>query len=696
MNSYPTLTKWRQAKIVAPIITLMIGVTLTIYSSQAQQKLEEDAAMATSRQAALRLSHALSDTISQNVLALQRMADRWAIRGHTPKHEWYADAKAYAVDIQSLRAVEWADTNFRVQWVEPLAGNEAAQGLDLMFEKKRASSIRKAVEENKPYVTPSLNLVQGGRGFLTLVPIRNNDAFYGLIVGVFDIGDLLRQASPQSLSGTFEYTISENGEVILHSRHMLSHQLQYQSLQPISFFGNTWELTIIPTEKAVQMMFSHWPGSALAFGFVLSFASAGLIWLTLSLRQEKAAAFNANQLKSEFLANMSHEIRTPLNGVISVSRLLAMDKKLTSHQRSQVNIITSAGNVLLALINDILDISKIEAGELNLEKQEIDLRDLMTELQQSWQPLTEEKHIQLIIDLSKVQQPITTTDPTRLTQILNNLVLNAIKFTAKGMIRVTVEQEKTDRRLTTTKFTVQDTGIGIPKDKHSYLFEKFQQADSSITRNYGGTGLGLAIAKRLAEALGGTIGVSSKEGEGSTFYFTISSPARWESGDNNPLSSRREEPSDRQTEPLMILAAEDNPVNQSVIRMIINKLYPNTDITLDIVDNGSLAIDKLEEKNYDIVLMDVQMPTMDGITACKAIADNPNINPIPPIIALTANSMKGDREKYLAAGMSGYVSKPIEPPLLKTEIERLVKKPTSHKKSPSPQKTNPKQVIPAE
>ncbi|HEX4198612.1 MAG TPA: ATP-binding protein [Caulobacteraceae bacterium] len=385
------------------------------------------------------------------------------------------------------------------------------------------------------------------------------------------------------------------------------------------------------------------------------------------LVEARDAAQAANVLKSQFLANMSHEIRTPLNGVLAMAQIIEMGE-LSGQQRERVEVIRRSGEELLAVLNDVLDISKIEAGKMELEVGEIDAEVLAANIQAAFAPLAEAKR-NLSFNFSVEVRPeaagLRRGDPVRMGQILNNLVSNAIKFTSDGEVGVLVEGIGPDGR-DGLKLTVRDTGVGIAAEKLPLLFQKFSQADGSNTRRYGGTGLGLAICRELAQLMRGKIEVESAEGRGSTFIVTVPAPrlARAEAAD----SAEAAEPFDPAEErALRVLAAEDIPTNQLVLKTIMQSF--GVEITM--VDNGRQAVEAWMAEPYDLVLMDIQMPEMDGIAATRAIraAEAETGRPHTPIIAVSANAMTHQVKEYLAAGMDGHVAKPIELSKLHAAIE---------------------------
>lgn len=362
-------------------------------------------------------------------------------------------------------------------------------------------------------------------------------------------------------------------------------------------------------------------------------------------------AEDASRMKSEFLANMSHEIRTPMNGILGMTQLIR-HTSLSPEQVEYVDATRGSADMLLALVDDILDFSKIEAGHLELSSAPFSLRACLRAAVQTMQSRASQKGLELIVDIHPSVPDALNGDSVRLRQILLNLMANAVKFTATGHVYVQCEVASHGAKSATLKFYVRDTGIGIAAEKHGIIFDAFRQADGSTSRTYGGTGLGLAICKRLVGMMGGEIGVDSVPGQGSCFWFT----ARI----NVASHTIQLEPGSVQAAPLpplTILLAEDNLVNQRLIVRLLEKAGH----TVDVAVNGEEVLQLLEQKTFDIVLMDVQMPVMDGLAATRSLREREAANraqPVP-VVALTANAMKGDREKCIEAGMNAYISKPI-------------------------------------
>lgn len=414
-------------------------------------------------------------------------------------------------------------------------------------------------------------------------------------------------------------------------------------------------LTIEKSSKKAQLfisllILSVLAGGAMLFWYIINIIrKQGLLIRQLHISEKKVR--ESAHIKENFMANMSHEIRTPMNAILGFTNLL-QQKKLDEDAAGYVQTIKKSGENLLGIINDILDLSKIEAGMMRIEAAPFSIRGLTHSVEVMFADKSREKNIKLSTQIDEAVPDTLNGDAMRLTQILVNLIGNAIKFTEQGSINIHISNEGIEKDILKTGITVADTGIGINPQKLQQVFGRFQQADDAVTRKYGGTGLGLSIVNDLVKLQNGSIQVQSQPGKGTSFHIMI--PYRViANGTDEPITKELPATGGFNFKDVVVLVAEDNEVNQNLIK----HLFKNWNLQYDLTQNGREAVEKLKNKNYNLVLMDIQMPEMDGYTATSEIR-NVLKNDVP-IIAMTAHALAGEKEKCISYGMNEYISKPI-------------------------------------
>ena len=608
-----------------------------------------------------------------------------------------AEMRRYLGIFAELVATALLDRNGIVRYADNAEGDAYVIGAKTRLSQE---TLDESARSGEPHYSEIFPFSDGEYGFSILFPLKDGSEVEGFLMTRISLSTLLGRVLHREAELGYAFLAESNGMKIYSTSPRgdavrLVAASEFARTVDVDVYGNTMTLIAAPGPALVQQSTGFLSEFLLLGGLVYSLAVAALVYLVLYVRGRGIELARANthlaavceketrlaeeldaarqraehgsKAKSLFLANMSHEIRTPMNGIIGFAELLKKEP-LATKQQEFVSFIHASAEHLLKILNDILDLSKIEAGQTRIEVEDLDLHDLLEEVTRLWRPQIKSEEVAIHLDISPDVPRRLLLDGYRLKQILNNLLSNAVKFTDRGKIsfRTSLAGQRDNGYL--LRFEVTDTGIGIQQRQQSTLFEKFTQADASVTRRYGGTGLGLAICKELVGLMGGKIGFLSQFDRGSTFWFTIECRPSEAEASATKTATRTDETAPVVRTRSLVLVAEDNEINRKLILALLK--LQNVDV--HVVGNGAEAVEAARNVSYDAILMDIQMPVMDGVTATQRIRELPGTAGQVPIIAITAHAMKGQREEYMAAGMNDYVSKPIEREILNAVLARYL------------------------
>lgn len=602
-------------------------------------------------------SKALHDRIlvalDSRVESLERMASRLGSNAYTSHDVFKKDAVNYITHFDDIQAIEYLTAKGELKWYLPVEGNEILENKVLNKESNRSSVIKRVRAERKPLFSPIVNLYQGGQGAILYLPIvkMNNEEMDFLVV-VFRLNRLAGNLFNSDLKN-YNLDIQQDGKTFW-SMNAKNISIFESSLIRLKKHNLNWNVKLSPKNSYILQIKSDYSELTLLLGAIVAFFIGHMIIIYKRLRISNIELLQISRVKSDFLANMSHEIRTPLNGVIGLADLLNASLE-NKENRSKVELIKKSCSSLLHLINDILDFSKYQNTDHIFENLPFDLEEVVRETLEAFQALADQKNIILSYSIDPEAKVRVVGDAARLSQILNNLVSNSLKFTEKGFVQIKVWDyfdSSMNRQYTNIKVT--DSGIGIPLKYQEHIFDQFTQGDTSTTRKYGGTGLGLTICKTIVEKMKGHISLKSDSASGTEFLVSIPfEKNEFFIKSHNDEVSVDEVKMDKKD--LRILVAEDNEINQIVVQGILHKIGYKSDL----VKNGLEVLSALSDKEYDLILMDCHMPEMDGFEATEKIIESMGKDS-PYIVAITASTFPEDISRCLKSGMKSVLAKPID------------------------------------
>lgn len=653
---------------LVPAAAAAAGIALTLVAWHGVSRAELEHIRQQGVERGKQLAQAMELRLLTRIEMLEGMASRWVQAGGLDEATWLSQAQAEVRRDPAIQNLSYNLPNGDVHWLEPVEGNQGALRPGLNSEPRRQATLQRAWRSGTTALVGPINLVQGGTGMLVFVPLLVGQRFDGFLTGVIkyhtvlDALDALRLRMPaQDFDVSVkvaEVAVLEQGSV--HPRSWTGHSRHALRGTPI-------HVAVTPKGAALAELRSDMPAFLISAGTLISLLLGWSIFMTQAASRQAQSARASGQAKIDFLATMSHELRTPLNGIIGACNLLRRRLQLSGREQEIFDLLDRTSHSLLDMINDLLDVSKNDAGRLELESLPLDLRRLVDDCLQIVQPVAGQKNLRLESEVDAAVPITVLQDPVRLKQVLLNLLSNAVKFSNEGRVSCRVSVSA-DQRL---DIEVRDTGIGIEEAKIPMIFDPFMQADASITRTHGGTGLGLAICRQIVEAMDGQITCASRPGQGTCVRIDLPLRPSEESPQGpapppavvTPPTKVDKAAAKQSGSPtaagLRVLVTDDHPANRLLCRSILEHLGCEVSEAGD----ARAALETCQQQGFDLLLMDLHMPDLDGAAGTELIRQDPALQELP-IYALTADDSKESHERCMAAGMQGILRKPIRVEML--------------------------------
>lgn len=610
------------------------------------------------------ISENFREEVVQHIQTLQNLKGRLEETNGAYFENWEYDAELMREQSESIMFVEWIDSNMVIQRINPYEGNQNALGLYIGDIEYRAFDWIQAAKDSVINFTEWAQLVQGSQAFLVDAPVYYNDEFQGSITAGMNFNKLFDEI----LSERQEYyiTLSDHKNVTFYTSKDSSDINEFEKYIYRKTFSvvdkeEPWTFTLQPNSRIIARSAFQRIGAGLALGVTLSILLTIAVYFILELKSaekrlkvlnedlnlQKVKAEESSNAKTEFLSNMSHEIRTPLSGVMGLIEIMKTEKQ--ENIKGYLEMLETSSNNLLSLVNDVLDLNKIESGNFVLVETEFILNEELQKIYDLNKQVFEEKGLYLTLDQSELKKIKIRSDLGKLTQVFGNLIRNAYKFTEKGGLAIHCSSKRVNKHLK-ANISFSDSGIGVSEDKQEYIFERFTQIDSGLNRKFEGTGLGLSITRQILEFMGGSISLKSNEGKGATFEIEIFLPIVEEIEIENQVT-KIEEQSVTDFSSFNVLIVDDSALNLLVLEKILRRYNVN----IDKAENGEIAVQKAISNTYDIIFMDLHMPRMDGFEAAREIKRK---GVKTPIITISANVTQDAMAKAKETGMLDFITKP--------------------------------------